>query len=79
MVKEDLILASSVRARLATDESVGSADRGVEIESAGGVVTIGGQVDSLRDAEKIAKVVRTTPGVKGAILGVDFFRSKNKS
>ena len=59
---DDLTLSTEVRAIIAANGSI--ADAGVEIEADGGVVTIGGTVGSLEDADKIRETVRTIPGVK---------------
>jgi cytidylate kinase len=64
-VMDDLLLSTEVRAIIASNgASKGFADAGVEIETNGGIVTIGGTVGSLEDADKIRDVVRKIPGVK---------------
>ena len=72
----DITLAAAMRARIATDRATGNADRGVEITSKAGVVTIGGKVDSLLDAEKMEKVIRGEPGVKDVAIAVGFFKDQ---
>ena len=49
------------------DKQIGNSDRAVEIEANSGVITIKGQVESLKDAEKIEEMVRKMPGVKDVI------------
>lgn len=58
---DDLILSTGVRAAIAADGSV--ADGGLEIEAEGGVITLGGVVGSLEDADKIRTMVHSMPGV----------------
>jgi len=62
---EDLTLSTEVRAIIAANAAGKSiSDAGIEIEADNGVVTIGGTVGSLQDADKIREIVRTTiPGV----------------
>jgi len=57
-----MVLSTEVSATLAG--SKGIADAGIEIEADGGVITIGGTVGSLEDADKIREIVRKMPGVK---------------
>jgi len=59
---KDLMLSTEVRARIASDGSV--QDDGVEIEADDGVITIGGTVHSMPDADKVRELVRLAPGVK---------------
>jgi len=61
-VMDDMVLSTEVSATLAG--SKGIADAGIEIEADGGVITIGGTVGSLEDADKIREIVRKMPGVK---------------
>ncbi|MFC2008336.1 cytidylate kinase family protein [Chloroflexota bacterium] len=61
---DDLVLSTEVRAAIAANAaSKNIADAGIEIEADKGVVTIGGTVASLGDADKIREIVRTIPGV----------------
>lgn len=65
-VMKDLVLSTEVRAIIASNsEQKGIDDIGVEIKADGGVVTIGGSVGTLEDADKIREIVRTVPGVTG--------------
>jgi osmotically-inducible protein OsmY len=59
---DDMLLSTEVRAALAG--SKGISDGGIEIEADGDVITIGGTVASLKDADKIKALVRKMPGVK---------------
>ncbi len=61
-VMDDMLLSTEVRAALAG--SKGISDGGIEIEADGDVITIGGTVGSLNDADKIKELVRKMPGVK---------------
>ncbi len=62
---EDMLLSTEVRAAIASSgASKGIADAGIEIESDAGIVTIGGTVASIEDADKIREIARTMPGVK---------------
>ncbi len=62
---DDLVLSTEVRAVIAANAaSKNIADAGIEIEADEGVVTVGGTVASLGDADKIREIVRTIPGVK---------------
>ena len=64
----DLIQGSQVRAAIAMNKQIGKSDRAIEIEANAGVITIKGQVESLKDAEKIEEMVRKMPGVKDVIF-----------
>ena len=75
-LRNDLALAATVRARIAVDQATGKADRGVEITSKAGVVTIGGKVDSLLDAENMEEVIRGETGVKDVVIAVGFFKDE---
>lgn len=79
-LRNDIVLAASLRARVACDAALTghrhNSDRGVEISSKAGVVTIGGRVDSLVDAENMEKVIRGEAGVKDVVIGVSFFRDE---
>ena len=59
---DDMVLSTEVSAVLAG--SKGIADAGIEIEADGGVITIGGTVGSLEEADKVREIVRKMPGVK---------------
>lgn len=62
---EDLLLSTEVRAAIASSgASKGISDAGIEIESDEGIVTIGGTVGSIEDADKIREIARAVPGVK---------------
>jgi len=61
-IMDDLLLSTELRAAVAANKGI--ADAGVEIEADGGLVTIGGTVRSLEDADKIREMLRTMPGVK---------------
>ena len=50
------------------DKQIGKSDRAVEIEANAGVIKIKGQVESMKDAEKIEQMVRKMPGVKDVIF-----------
>lgn len=58
----DLVLSTELKALITTNKNI--ADLGVEIEADGGVVTIGGVVGSLQDADKIREIVKSVPGVR---------------
>ena len=75
-LRNDVVLAAAMRAKIAVDKTTRDADRGVEITSKGGVVTIGGKVDSLLDAENMEKVIRAEPGVKDVVIAVGFFKDE---
>lgn len=57
----DMVLSTQVRALMAADKGV--ADAGVEVEADDGVVTIGGTVRTLEEADKIKEIAKKTPGV----------------
>ena len=59
---DDLVLSTEVKALIAAHKGISAL--GVEIEADAGIVTIGGTVESVADADKIREIVRTTPGVK---------------
>ena len=78
ILRNDLVLAAGLRARIAVDRATRSSDRGVEITSKEGVVTIGGKVDSLSVAENMESVIRGEPGVKDVVIAVEFFRDESE-
>ncbi|MFC1977296.1 cytidylate kinase family protein [Chloroflexota bacterium] len=59
----DLVLSAEVRAKIASDDNI--ADDRIEIEAHDGIITIGGTVHSLEDADRTRELVRRQPGVKG--------------
>ena len=59
---DDLILAGHLKALVAADTSF--TDGKVEVEADGGVVTLGGTVESILDADRVRMIVRGTSGVK---------------
>ena len=59
---EDLLLGTEVRAKIAADGSI--KDDGLEIDAHEGVITIGGTVHSLEDADRVRELVRKMPAVK---------------
>jgi cytidylate kinase len=59
----DLILAADLRTEIAAHTHV--ADGKLEISAEDGVVTLGGTVDNLIDADEVKEVTRKFPGVKG--------------
>jgi len=62
----NLVLGTEVRAIIASEsESKGINDAKIEIKAEEGVITIGGSIDSLEDADKIREIIRTVPGVTG--------------
>lgn len=64
-IVDDLVLSTEVRAIIAANAGKKNiADAGVEIEADNGVVTIGGTVGSLKDADKIREIARAVPGVR---------------
>ena len=75
-LRNDLVLAAALRARIAVDKATRNSDREVEITSKAGVVTIGGKVNSLVDAENMEKVIRGEPGVKDVVIAVGFLREE---
>lgn len=75
-VKDDFVLAGALRAKIALDRATGNSDREVEITSRAGVVTIGGRVDSLVDAERMEKLIRGEAGVKDVVIKVGFFKEE---
>lgn len=63
-IVNDMVLSTEVRARIAANASGRKiSDAGVEIEADDGVVTIGGTVASLEDADKIREIARSVKGV----------------
>lgn len=58
---DDLVLSTEIRALIASTKGI--ADSGVEIDADGEVITIGGTVSSLQDADKIRELVQGVPGV----------------
>lgn len=77
-LRNDLVQSATLRAELACDRTTRNADRGVEITSRAGVVTIGGKVNSLRDAENMEKLIRARPGVKDVVIAVGFYRDESE-
>jgi cytidylate kinase len=61
-IMDDLVVSTEARARIARDGSIGDAE--VELEAHAGVVSVGGTVGSLEEADKIKQIVRSTVGVK---------------
>ena len=61
-IMEDMALSTEVRAIVAMSKGV--ADSGLEVEANGGVVTLGGTVGTLADADTIREIVRSVRGVK---------------
>ena len=59
---DDVVLSSHVRAIIAAHKNI--PDHDIKVEANEGVVTIGGVVNSLVDADRIRLVVREVPGVK---------------
>ena len=59
---EDLILAAEVRARIAADVHI--RDNHLEIDAHDGVVSLGGKVDFIADADMAREVALATPGVR---------------
>ena len=59
---DDLVLATHLRAVIAADGSIG--DEGIEVSARGSVVTIGGSVELMADADKIRVIVAKEPGVE---------------
>lgn len=60
---DDLILSATVRARIAADGSV--ADSEIEVEADAGVITIRGTAESSVEGDRLRRIVRETPGVRG--------------
>lgn len=58
---EDLAFASELRARIGLDRRI--VDGRIEIAAKAGVVTLGGTVRSLVDADRVRQLVRNTEGV----------------
>ncbi len=61
-IMADLVLSTEVRAIIATNKGI--ADSGLEVEADGGVITLGGTVGSLQDADKIREIAGAVPGVE---------------
>lgn len=61
----DFMLATEVRARIASDGTVRDDD--VEIDANDGIVIITGSIHSLQDAEKVTEIARQSPGVKDVV------------
>ncbi|MFC1970908.1 cytidylate kinase family protein [Chloroflexota bacterium] len=61
-IMDDLVLSTEVRAIVTANKGI--ADSGLEVEADGGVITLGGTVGSLQDADKIREIVAAVPGVK---------------
>ncbi|MFC1980756.1 cytidylate kinase family protein [Chloroflexota bacterium] len=59
---DDLVLSTEVRAIVATNRGIAAS--GLEIEADGSVITLGGTVSSLQDADKIREIAAAVPGVK---------------
>ena len=62
---EDFVLSTHLRAVIATDKSVRDSD--VEVTADSGVVTIGGTLGSINEADRIKTLARELPGVKEVI------------
>ena len=62
---DDLVICTDVRARIAADRSVGTAE--LEVEADDGVITVYGTVDTLAKSDKIKEIIRTTDGVKDVV------------
>ena len=77
-LRNDLGLASALRAKIAVDKTTCKSDRQVEITASDGVVTIGGKVDSISDADSMERVIRGEPRVKSVIIAVEFFRDETE-
>jgi cytidylate kinase len=60
---EDLVLASRVKAALASSDVTKNCY--VEVTADNGVVTVGGKVDTMEDVENIESLVKKLEGVKG--------------
>lgn len=75
-IKDDLVLAGAVRAKIALDKATGNSDRELEITSRAGVVTIGGRVDSLAVAERMEGIIRREPGVRDVVIAVGYFKDE---
>lgn len=58
----DLILSTEVRAKIASAGNI--ADDRIEIEAHDGIITIGGMLPSLEDADTVRELVRRQPGVR---------------
>lgn len=64
-IMDDLVISTDARARIAADGGIGDAE--VEVEAHGGVVTVGGTVGSLEEADKIKEIARNTPDARDVI------------
>jgi len=64
-IMANLVLGSHVRAIIATHTHI--SDREIEVDAEDGVVTLGGTVDSIVDADRVKIIVGDIPGVKEVI------------
>lgn len=78
VLRNDLVFGAALRAKIACNRATRNSDRGVEISSKSGVVTIGGKVDSLADAEKMEDLLRGEAGVKDVVIAVSYFRDESE-
>jgi len=61
----DLVLANDIKAKIAASGEV--EDKYLEVTCDGGVVTLGGRVESLVDADRVQETVTAMPEVKDII------------
>jgi cytidylate kinase len=59
---DDLVLATEVRAIVATNKGIN--DAGLEVSANGGVVTLAGTVGSIQDADRIREIAKDVRGVQ---------------
>jgi len=64
-IMNDMVVASSVRAKIATAKYIG--DDSIEVEANDGVITLTGIVRSVADADRIREVVHGIDGVKDIV------------
>lgn len=64
-IMNDMVLASSVRAKIAMGKHIGDDD--IEVEANDGVITLTGIVRTLPDADRVREVVRGIDGVKDIV------------
>jgi osmotically-inducible protein OsmY len=64
-IMDDLALSTEVRAIIATSKGV--ADSGLEVEANGGLVTLGGTVGSVQDADRIREIAKGVAGVQSIV------------
>ncbi len=60
---ENIVLASRVKAALASNDATKNCN--VEVSADNAIVTVSGKVDSMDDVENIEELVKNLPGVKG--------------